>query len=130
MYENLNLPLIFILLFHAIVYTQSGVDKILNWKGNFDFTKETLTNKFPVNIVKLALFSVLILEFTGGIFSSIGVFYAFNNPEFLLFSVIGLVLCSTALLILLFGQRISQNYIDAKTITIYFIVSIIGLVIL
>ena len=47
MIDNFNLPLLSILLFHSIVFTQSGLDKILNWKGNCAFTKETLSNKFP-----------------------------------------------------------------------------------
>ena len=130
MLENINIPLTVILLFHAIVFTQSGLDKIFNWKGNLDFTKETLTDKFPKTLVQLALFSVLFLETLGGIFSLIGVIYSIYNPDFLLFSTLGLILCSTALLVLLFGQRISQNYVDAKTITVYFIVSVIGLILI
>ena len=130
MLENINIPLTFILIFHAIVFTQSGLDKIFNWKGNLDFTKEILTEKFPKTLVQLALFSVLILETLGGIFSLIGVIYSICNPDFLLFSTLGLILCSTALLVLLFGQRISQNYVDAKTITVYFIVSVIGLILI
>ena len=130
MLENINIPLTFILIFHAIVFTQSGLDKIFNWKGNLDFTKETLTEKFPKTLVQLALFSVLFLETLGGIFSLIGVIYSIFNPDFLLFSRLGLILCSTALLVLLLGQRISQNYVDAKTITVYFIVSAIGLILI
>ena len=127
MIDNLNIPLLFILIFHGIVFCQSGLDKIFNWKGNFDFTKETLTDKFPSTIVNLALFIVLILEILGGIFSVIGVFYLFIDSSCLLFSQIGLSLCSLALLILMLGQRVSQNYADAKSIAIYFIISIIGM---
>jgi uncharacterized membrane protein YphA (DoxX/SURF4 family) len=127
MIDNLNIPLLSVLIFHGIVFCQSGLDKIFNWKGNFDFTKETLTDKFPSTIVNLALFIVLILEILGGIFSVIGVFYIFIDSSCLLFSQIGLSLCSLALLILMLGQRVSQNYADAKSIAIYFIISIIGM---
>ena len=127
MIDNLNLPLLSVLLFHSIVFTQSGLDKILNWRGNYAFTKETLSNKFSSPIVKLALFIILILEFIGGVFSIIGCFYVFLDNSCLLFSQIGISLCTLALLILLFGQRVSQNYVDAKSIAIYFIVSLIGM---
>ena len=127
MIDDLNFPLLSVLLFHSIVFTQSGIDKILNWKGNYAFTKETLSNKFSSPIVNLALFIVLILEFIGGVFSIIGCFYVFLDNSCLLFSQIGISLCTLALLILLFGQRVSQNYVDAKSIAIYFIVSLIGM---
>ena len=127
MIDNLDFPLLSVLIFHSIVFTQSGLDKILNWKSNYDFTKETLSSKFPSLIVKSSLFIVLLLEFFGGIFSTIGSFYIFLDNKCIWFSQLGLCFCSLALLILMFGQRVSQNYVDAKTIAIYFIVSIIGM---
>ena len=127
MIDNLNLPLLSVLLFHSIVFTQSGLDKILNWSDNYAFTKETLSSKFSSLIVKFALFIVLILEFIGGVFSVIGCFYVFLDSTYLLFSQLGISFCTLALLILMFGQRVSQNYVDAKSIAIYFIVSLIGM---
>lgn len=127
MIENLNIPLLFVLIFHSIVFLQSGIDKIINWKGNLDFTSQTLSDKFPKPMVVFALISVLLLETFGGLFSIIGVlsdFIALDNP---IFAQIGLSMCGIALLILLLGQRLSQNYVDAKTISIYFLVCMSGL---
>ena len=39
-----------------------------------------------------------------------------------------MIIGSIALLILLFGQRVSKNYDGAKTIAIYFILAMIGIV--
>jgi hypothetical protein len=127
MLENINIPLLATLTFHAIVFSQSGLDKIINWKGNLEFTTQTLTEKFPKSIVKMALFIVLIFEILGGIFSLIGVIYSIIQPDCMLYAQIGLSACSLALLTLMLGQRISQNYVDAKTIAVYFVVTTLGL---
>ena len=64
------LPLILILLFLSIVFIQSSLDKVLNWKTNLDFTINTLTSKFPKYLVLLALLSLTLFELVGG-FSSL-----------------------------------------------------------
>jgi hypothetical protein len=110
------------------VFSQSGLDKLFKWKGNLDFTTQTLGETFSKQTIKLALLLVLVLETIGGLLSLIGMVYNLINEECLIYAQIGLVSCTGALLVLLFGQRISQNYEGAKTIAIYFIVSIIGLI--
>ena len=122
-----NLPLTFTLLFMSIVFIQSGLDKILNWKGNLEFTSSTLSSKIPSFLVVFALLVVLILETFGGFASIGGIIELVCCKDQFLWAQIGITSCSTALLVLLLGQRISQNYVDAKTIVIYFIVALIGL---
>lgn len=125
-----QIPLLFILIFLSIVFIQSALDKIFNWKGNLEFTTSTLTNKFPPMLVRFALLNVLLLEFTGGFGSLGGVVEIMVGNSTLYMAKLGTITSSLALLILLLGQRISQNYVDAKTIVIYFIVCLFGLQIL
>ena len=126
-YNTEHIPLLFILVFLVIVFIQSGVDKIINWKGNLEFTLSTLSSKIPSFLVAFALFVVLLLETFGGFASIGGIIEIICCKDQFLWAQIGITSCSTALLVLLLGQRISQNYIDAKTIVIYFIVALIGL---
>jgi len=128
MFENLNLPIIAVLAFNAIVFLQSGIDKIVNWKGNLDFITQTLSKVFSNQLIKVALFTVTVLETLGGLFSTLGIFLNIFNYDYLLYAQIGLSLCTSALLVLLIGQRISQNYEGAKTIAVYFVTSLIGLI--
>ncbi|MEC7005307.1 MAG: hypothetical protein VXW95_03675 [Bacteroidota bacterium] len=121
-----QIPLIFVLAFLSIVFIQSALDKIFNWKGNLEFTASTLTSKFPPRLVRFALLNVLLLEFAGG-FGSLGGVVEIMVGSSLFMAKIGTITSSLALLILLLGQRISQNYVDAKTIVIYFIVCLLGL---
>ena len=125
-----QIPLLFILTFLSIVFIQSALDKIFNWKGNLEFTTSTLTNKFPPMLVRFTLLNVLLLEFTGGFGSLGGVVEIMVGNSTLYMAKLGTITSSLALLILLLGQRISQNYVDAKTIVIYFIVCLFGLQIL
>ena len=123
-----NIPLLFVLAFLSIVFIQSGLDKIINWKGNLEFTSSTLSSKIPSFLVVFALFFVLILETFGGFASLGGIIELICFKDQFLWAKIGISSCSSALLVLLLGQRISQNYVDAKTIVIYFIVALIGLI--
>ena len=122
-----HVPLLFVLAFLSIVFIQSGLDKIINWKGNLEFTSSTLSSKIPSFLVVFALFVVLILETFGGFASLGGIIELIFCKDQYLWAQIGTSCCSFALLVLLLGQRISQNYVDAKTIVIYFIVALIGL---
>ena len=77
----------------------------------------------------MAFYVVTILEILSGLLCFVGVIeilYKGTNKA----ALIGLVLGSTALLVLLFGQRVAKNYEGAKTITIYFILAMMGVALL
>ena len=115
-----------VLVFFLIVFIQSGLDKIFDYKGNLNFLKDLLKIYFSPTLIELALISVTILELTSGILCLIGIMnFLFNGSNF--FGLIGLIVGSIALLVLLFGQRVSKNYDGAKTIAIYFILAIVGI---
>jgi uncharacterized membrane protein YphA (DoxX/SURF4 family) len=115
-----------VLVFFLIVFIQSGLDKILDYKGNLNFLKDLLKIYFSPTLIELALISVTILELTSGILCLIGIMnFLFNGSNFI--GLIGLIVGSIALLVLLFGQRVSKNYDGAKTIAIYFILAIVGI---
>jgi uncharacterized membrane protein YphA (DoxX/SURF4 family) len=117
---------ILVLVFFLIVFIQSGLDKILDYKGNLNFLKDLLKIYFSPTLIELALISVTILELTSGILCLIGIMnFLFNGSNFI--GLIGLIVGSIALLVLLFGQRVSKNYDGAKTIAIYFILAMVGI---
>ena len=55
---------ILVLVFFLIVFIQSGLDKILDYKGNLNFLKDLLKIYFSPTLIELALISVTILELT------------------------------------------------------------------
>ena len=114
-----------ILSFFSIVFIQSGLDKVFDHKGNLSFLRDLLGKFFNQSLITLAFISVTVLELFSGFLCLAGVFYTFLYDSSLI-GLVGLIVGSVALLVLLFGQRVSKNYEGAKTITIYFILSIIG----
>ena len=115
-----------VLVFFLIVFIQSGLDKIFDYKGNLNFLKDLLKIYFSPTLIELALISVTILELTSGILCLIGIInFVFNDSNII--GLLGLIIGSIALLVLLFGQRVSKNYDGAKTIAIYFILAMIGI---
>lgn len=117
---------LFVLAFFFIVFIQSGVDKIFDYMGNLSFLNDLLKIYFSPPLITFALILVTIFELISGILCLIGIVdFIFNKSN--LIGLIGLIIGSLALLILLFGQRVSKNYDGAKTITIYFILAMIGI---
>ena len=114
-----------ILSFFSIVFIQSGLDKVFDHKGNLSFLRDLLGKFFSQSLITLAFISVTVLELFSGFLCLAGVFYTIFYDSSLI-GLVGLIVGSVALLVLLFGQRVSKNYEGAKTITIYFILSIIG----
>jgi len=122
-----NIAFLFVLAFFLIVFIQSGVDKIVDYKGNLAFLKGLFKAFFSPPLITLALISVTILEVISGVLCLIGIGdFILNDSSFI--GLLGLITGSFALLILLFGQRVSKNYEGAKTIAIYFILVMIGIV--
>ena len=122
-----KIAFIFVLAFFLIVFIQSGLDKVFDYKGNLSFLNDSLGSFFSKPLITLALISVTILELTSGLLCLLGIVdVIFNDSNFI--GLIGMIIGSIALLILLFGQRVSKNYDGAKTIAIYFILAMIGIV--
>ena len=117
---------VFVLTFFSIVFIQSGVDKVSDYKGNLAFLNDLLKIYFSSPLIEFSLVVVTIFDLISGILCLIGIVnFIFNNSNFI--GLLGLIIGSIALLILLFGQRVSKNYEGAKTIAIYFIVAMIGI---
>ena len=121
-----KIAFLFVLAFFLIVFIQSGIDKVFDFKGNLSFLNDLLGAFFSRPLITLALISVTILELLSGLLCLIGIVdVLFNGSNFI--GLLGLIIGSFALLVLLFGQRVSKNYDGAKTIAIYLILATIGI---
>lgn len=111
---------ILILIFLIIIFFQSGIDKILDWKGNIERLKVHLQKTLVKNLVSLLLGKIILLELLTGVFCLVGLFQImiFGKVE-IAFS--GAVLSGITLLILLLGQRLAKDYQGAMTIAVYFV---------
>ena len=116
-------------LFWAIVFLQSALDKVFDFKGNLEW----LTGHFektPLNgTVKPALITITIFEFAAGACSLAGLLiFLINRSTFLI--EMGVILVMVSLCMLIFGQRVAKDYEGAKTIAIYFGIALVSVLIL
>lgn len=118
-----NITVLLLLLFLVITFLQSGIDKMIDWKGNLEWLTGHFSQTPFKNIVPLMLFVVLVMEVLAGLFSAIGFVQILIYGESV-FAFFGGVLACISLLMLLFGQRMAKDYEGAKTIVIYFIPAI------
>ena len=114
---------ILLLLFLIITFLQSGIDKMLDWKGNLSWLKEHFSKTPLKNIVPVLLSIVLLIELVAGILCIWGVYQlaTIGNSTMALY---GAIMSCIALIMLLFGQRMAKDYEGAKTIAVYFIPAI------
>jgi uncharacterized membrane protein YphA (DoxX/SURF4 family) len=117
---------VFISLFFAILFLQSGMDKIFDFSGNLGFYNEHFA-KSPLKYFTRPLLIILaVMEVGCGAFSLIGAFFIIirMNP---IYAFYGSVLAAVDFLMLFFGQRVSKDYKGAAVIVSYFIVALIGI---
>lgn len=126
---NSNITEILILIFIVITFLQSGMDKILDWKGNIGWLKGHFSKTFLSGQVPVMVATILILEIITGILALIGIFQLLFSEE-TYFAFYATVLGAITLLMLLFGQRVAKDYAGAFTICGYFIVVIMGVFLL
>jgi len=116
---------ILILLFLIVTFMQSGIDKILDWKGNIEFIKSHFKNSPLRNNVPLLLAIILTIEIAAGIFMIIGTYQIYSSGLKEI-ALIGVELSAIALIFLLIGQRLAKDYAGAMTLAVYFIITVFG----
>lgn len=127
--DSLSLMQIFAVSFLAILFLQSGLDKVFNWKVNLEWLKSHFANSILQGVVPILLGVITLFEVTAGVFSTIGVInIIFGCGDFLAF--IGAVFSALSLIMLFFGQRIAKDYAGAGGLVPYFILALATLYIL
>lgn len=120
---------VLILLFLIVTFIQSGVDKLLDWKGNVSFITEHFKNSPLKNTVPLLLAIILIAEILAGILMIIGVYQLYTS-EATEIALLGIELSAITLIFLLVGQRLAKDYAGAMSLAVYFIITVIGVFLL
>lgn len=110
----------------AILFLQSGLDKVFNWKGNKEWLTGHFANSPLKGTVPLLLPVITLVELAAGLFSAAG-FAAILLQKNACFDTIGLALGMTALIMLFFGQRVAKDYAGAASLVPYFLLCAAGL---
>ena len=124
--DDMDLVFIAIGIFWTLLFLQSGLDKVFDWKGNVEWLKGHFSKSMLSGVVTPMLASLALFEIITGLLCGVGIFQViFSGNTYWL--AIGLVFSLISLLMLFFGQRIAKDYEGAKTIAIYFGVALISI---
>ncbi|WP_343486886.1 DoxX family protein [Allomuricauda sp. d1] len=107
-----------LLLFLIIVFLQSGIDKVTDWRGNRSWLSTHFSKSPFKNQVTLLLGTITLMELAAGLFSVAGLIHLLLHDD-KTFAFYGALISCAALLMLLLGQRVAKDYEGAKTIVIY-----------
>ena len=112
--------------FLSIALLQSGLDKIIDRKGNLEWLSGHFSNSPLQGLVSLLLNVVTVLEIFAGSCTLIGSFVNLVNGNNMLLTA-GLLVAAFNFLALFFGQRIAKDYEGAAVLVNYFISNVLGL---
>jgi hypothetical protein len=116
-------------LFMAILFTQSGLDKVFNYQGNLAYFTDHFKKSPLAGTVGLLMPVITALEVGAGLCSAAGVvmllFYQHTQVAW-----VGQLLAAAALLSLFLGQRVGKDYGGAAALVPYFLTALAGLVLL
>ena len=126
-YDLINFfPIVFLSIFFAILFLQSGLDKILDYHNNLAFFKSHFSQTFFKKQVLLLLLIITFLEFITGLFFLVVLFNLFLGLSFEKIFLCGLVLSNITFCCLFLGQRLAKDYEGAVNLAIYFLISFLG----
>lgn len=113
-------------LFFAILFLQSGLDKLVDYKGNLAYFKSHFEHSILKPFVPILTFKITVLEVAAGTSSLIGVgqllfFQAYD------WTFLGQSLSLVSLLSLFLGQRLAKDYAGAASLAAYVVVNALSL---
>jgi diacylglycerol kinase len=115
--------------FLAILFVQSGIDKIVDRRGNLDWLKGHFAKSRFAGIVPLLLTVLTILEIAAGALSAVGCVLVILSKDSTI-AFYGAILSAAAVTALFFGQRIAKDYAGAAVLVPYFLLTLLPIYLL
>jgi diacylglycerol kinase len=120
---------IFAAAFLAILFLQSGIDKIIDRRGNLEWLKGHFAKSALAGVVPAMLTTITIVELAAGILSAIGcVFVILSRDSTVAFY--GAIISAIAIISLFFGQRLAKDYAGAAVLVPYFVFALVAIYLL
>lgn len=116
---------VLILVFFAVLFLQSGLDKIFDFDGNRAYIKSVFEKTLPGPLISVLFVFLLLLEVTTGLACALGAAGAFFSQP-----AVGkwaMVLAAVCLIQLFAGLRIAHDYQGAAALVPYFLAAIAGI---
>jgi diacylglycerol kinase len=115
--------------FLAILFLQSGIDKIIDRRGNLEWLKGHFAKSPLAGIVPALLTTITIVEVAAGTLSALGcVFMILSRDSTVAFY--GAIVSAVAIIALFFGQRMAKDYPGAAVLIPYFLLALVAIYLL
>jgi diacylglycerol kinase len=109
--------------FLAILFLQSGIDKVVDRRGNLDFLKGHFAKSPLAGMVPLMVAAITILEIAAGALSGMGcALIVLTRNSTLAFY--GALVAAVGITALFFGQRLAKDYAGAAVLVPYFLLTL------
>jgi len=115
--------------FIAVLFLQSGLDKVIDRKGNRAYLEEHFARSPLAGTVGPMFLVVTILEVAAGVLSGIGFLLLLVTRDSTV-AYLGAVVAGVNLVALFFGQRVSKDYGGAAALVPYFLLALVGVYLL
>ena len=115
--------------FLAVLFLQSGIDKIVDRRGNLEFLQGHFAKSPLAGTVPLLVTVITVLEIGAGALSAIGcaMIILTRDPAIAFY---GAVISALSILGLFFGQRMAKDYAGAAVLVPYFLLSLVAIYLL
>jgi diacylglycerol kinase len=127
--EATYLMQIFASAFLAILFLQSGIDKVVDRRGNFEWLKGHFAKSPLAGIVPALLICITILEVAAGALSAVGCLLIILLKDSTI-AFYGAVISAVAIIALFFGQRMTKDYAGAAVLVPYFLLTLVAIYLL
>jgi len=116
------LPTVFL----AILFLQSGLDKVVDRKGNLAWLTGHFAKSPLCEVVPTMLAVITVMEVGAGLVSAVGAgaLVIGSGPEL---AFLGAALSALSLTGLFFGQRIAKDYAGAAALVPYFLLTLVAM---
>ncbi|PYK55187.1 MAG: DoxX family protein [Verrucomicrobia bacterium] len=115
--------------FLAILFLQSGIDKIIDHRSNLEWLKGHFAKSPLAGVVPVLLAAITLLEVGAGALSAIGCVVLMISRETTI-AFYGAVTSAVALIALFFGQRMAKDYAGAAVLLPYFLLTLAAIYLL
>ena len=115
--------------FLAILFLQSGIDKVIDRRGNFEWLKGHFAKSPLAGIVPGLLISITILEIAAGALSAVGCLLVILLKDSTI-AFYGAILSAVAITALFLGQRVAKEYAGAAVLVPYFLLTLVAIYLL
>jgi diacylglycerol kinase len=115
--------------FLAILFIQSGIDKVVDRSGNLEWLRGHFAKSPLAGTVPALLTTITILEIAAGGMSAIGCVLLLIMRDSTV-SFYGAVISATAIVALFVGQRIAKDYAGAAVLIPYFLLALVAIYLL